>query len=463
MVEKPVRWSKDRLAKLEDLELALDAAVHVNRYLNKEIEAVVQQLQRAEQERHAWQEHARRLARQLAKYKRAAAGNQQQQQQQQRHTVEEADDAQLQQLADELAQLPHSNGSQDAAAAADADLQQQQQQALVSPGAFPWEDMLDSISTLVHKGREAGWLAAPSEVKMGNVLGQGAFGTTYMAHWRGAQVAVKCVTVRSEAELLNFLREVECLAALRHPNVVPFLGAVLQDQGRCWLISEFMPGGTLAQWLHGDKGPLGPNKPLLQRAQRALDVCRALAALEACAPPLLHRDVKPSNVFMDGSGTARLGDFGLARPMPTSRATLTGETGTYLYMSPEMVRHEVYDSKTDVWSFGVLLAELLTGHIPYQHTFMTPVQIAMGVADEKLQPLLPGQLPTELLVLCHACCDFDPDMRPGFATLVEELEGAVATLQKDAEAAAAGGLFGRLRGNRSIPSSWASVLGQVGS
>jgi serine/threonine protein kinase len=67
-------------------------------------------------------------------------------------------------------------------------------------------------------------------------------------------------------------------------------------------------------------------------------VCRALAALEACSPPLLHRDVKPSNVFMDGSGTARLGDFGLARPMPTSRATLTGETGTYLYMSPEMVR-----------------------------------------------------------------------------------------------------------------------------
>jgi hypothetical protein len=58
-----------------------------------------------------------------------------------------------------------------------------------------------------------------------------------------------------------------------------------------------------------------------------------------------------------------------------------------------------------------------------------PPQIAMGVADEKLQPLLPGQLPTELLVLCHACCDFDPDMRPGFATLVEELEGAVATLQ----------------------------------
>jgi hypothetical protein len=60
---------------------------------------------------------------------------------------------------------------------------------------------------------------------------------------------------------------------------------------------------------------------------------------------------------------------------------------------------------------------------------MRPVKIAMGVADEKLQPLVPGQLPTELLVLTHACCDFDPDMRPSFATLVEELEGAVASLQ----------------------------------
>jgi hypothetical protein len=98
----------------------------------------------------------------------AGTSSQQQQQQQQPRTAEEADDEQLQQLADELAQLPHSNGSQGAAAAADADVQQQQKQqqhqALVSPGPFPWEQMLDSINTLVHKGREAGWLAQPSEV-----------------------------------------------------------------------------------------------------------------------------------------------------------------------------------------------------------------------------------------------------------------------------------------------------------
>ena len=69
-----------------------------------------------------------------------------------------------------------------------------------------------------------------------------------------------------------------------------------------------------------------------------LQVCRALAALEACNPVLLHRDVKPSNIFIDAAGAACLGDFGLARPLPSSKNTLTGETGTYLYMSPEMIR-----------------------------------------------------------------------------------------------------------------------------
>lgn len=106
-----------------------------------------------------------------------------------------------------------------------------------------------------------------------------------------------------------------------------------------------MPGGNLAAFLHGGKGaapaligPSGHRRPLAERLERAAEVAAALAALEACGPPVLHRDVKPSNVFLDGAGRARLGDFGLARLAPASAATLTGETGTYLYMAPEMIR-----------------------------------------------------------------------------------------------------------------------------
>jgi serine/threonine protein kinase len=79
---------------------------------------------------------------------------------------------------------------------------------------------------------------------------------------------------------------------------------------------------------------------LSERLDRALEVATALAALSACEPPVLHRDVKPSNVLIDGAGRARLGDFGLARRAPKSEmeGALTGETGTYLYMAPEIMR-----------------------------------------------------------------------------------------------------------------------------
>lgn len=95
-----------------------------------------------------------------------------------------------------------------------------------------------------------------------------------------------------------------------------------------------------------------------------------------------------------------------------------------------MLRHECYDNKTDVWSFGVLLAELISGQIPYQHTYMTPVQVAMGVADEKLQPWLPANVPASLLALAHACFDYNPDMRPPFSLIVPQLMEAIQELKQ---------------------------------
>ncbi|GBF89363.1 hypothetical protein Rsub_01935 [Raphidocelis subcapitata] len=491
---------KSTLAKLEDLELALDAAARVNKHLNAEAAALVSELRRAQRERDAWQRHAQQLARALAAERRRKAGGgasvssgggeqqvpqaqqqdgdgggggsggeggtskQQQQQGRQRRQAEaEAElDAAGEAEARALAELPPEMAAAAAHGAA----------ADPPPSAFEWPGGADGrVSALVAKGRAAGWIVAPGDVQLGALLGAGAFGETHRGRWRGADVAVKKVRVASESELVNFLREVECLAALRHPGVVPFLGAVLQGSGRCWLLAEYMPGGNMASYLHGGKGaapaligPDGHRRPLAERLERASEVAAALAALEACAPPVLHRDVKPSNVFVDGAGRARLGDFGLARLAPASAATLTGETGTYLYMAPEMIRHEVYDAKADVWSFGVLLAEIITTQIPYVHTYLTPVQIAMAVADETLQPVLPSSLPASLLALAHACCDFDPGMRPSFAVVCEELAAAIEEVKAaDAAAAARGSLLGRLQASAAVPSSWLSVLSQITS
>lgn len=151
------------------------------------------------------------------------------------------------------------------------------------------------------------------QVTLGAVLGQGAFGTTYRGRWRGAEVAVKCVRVSQSSELTTFLREAEAMslvrahpgsrlqrprprslwpplrptllrpldcspAQVRHPNVVPFLGACLCPPDRFWLLTEFMPGGTMATWLK-PKGGAGGACPrtLAERAQAGLQVGRSSA------------------------------------------------------------------------------------------------------------------------------------------------------------------------------------------
>jgi serine/threonine protein kinase len=281
-----------------------------------------------------------------------------------------------------------------------------------------------------------------------------------------------------------------------------------------WLLSELMPGGNMADWLRGRKasavvgataGAASSSSsrppPLAERVAAALDVARALAALAGARPlPIMHRDVKPSNVFIDAGGRARLGDFGLARPYcsdgvedddkeeegdktttTTAAASafraaamtdLTGETGTYAYMAPEVIRHEAYDgAKADAWAFGIFLVECCTLERPYEAERLLPVQIALAVADEKLKPWIPAQLlPPSVAVLAAALCDFDPAMRPDWAFVIGELEQTVGELRGErpargggdgtaGEAPSSSWLLSRLLSSELVPSSWIPVLG----
>ncbi|CAD7696150.1 unnamed protein product [Ostreobium quekettii] len=164
-----------------------------------------------------------------------------------------------------------------------------------------------------------------------------------------------------------------------------------------------------------------------------------MLALECCDPPILHRDLKPTNVFIDGSGHARIGDFGLARRLPTTdRSTLTTETGTYIYMSPEMVRHEIYDSKTDIWSWGVVLCELCTNALPYHGNFWTPIQTAMAVADGKAKPHIPKDIHPALTKLADLCFAQEPAERPTFELVVSQMTGILSVLRAEADARESG-------------------------
>ncbi|EIE27354.1 kinase-like protein [Coccomyxa subellipsoidea C-169] len=260
------------------------------------------------------------------------------------------------------------------------------------------------------------------QVSLGQLLGEGMFGRTFLGMWRGGDVAVKTVRVGKESEASSFLREVASLAAIRHPNVMQFFGACLQPPEQCWLLCEYLPGGNLTQWLHGDRKQGQVRRSLEERVRMALGVAQGMQALEAAEPPILHRDLKPSNVFLDVSGRPCVADMGLARRLtPASAACLTGETGTYVYMAPEMIRHELYTSKADVFSWGVLLAEVLSQRPPYEGLYMTPVQVALAVGDNELRPTLPSDTPEPLLNVALACYNPEPENRPSFALIVHHM------------------------------------------
>ncbi|GAB0489461.1 hypothetical protein MMPV_000680 [Pyropia vietnamensis] len=189
-----------------------------------------------------------------------------------------------------------------------------------------------------------------------------------------------------------------------------------------------------------------------------LAVATAVASAMSYAHSLgiLHRDLKPSNVLMAAGGpkaadggasngacgwVAKVADWGLATPASTGIGALTGETGTYLYMAPEVVRSEQYGPPADVFSFAILLWALLAGSgAPYG--YLTPAQAAIGVARRGLRPALPTGAHRGLAALARACWAAEPAGRPPFREVVATLGRLAAEERQAAKAAKGGSWFG---------------------
>lgn len=425
--------------RLEEVEMQLQVAHQVNAHLNSEVERLTLVVDALEQEKAAFQRHIKGLAQKLvalrAQLPEAAAAAAQAAEE---DAAEEAEAAaaggELQSDAFAAAQRGQA-GSEDSGGSSGSGGQGGEQPFLAEAA---WQRMQAA-------GRRQGWLADPEEVVLGDVIGRGTFGVVHQATWQGGCVAVKRVQPRSREQATTFVREVEALALLRHPHVMQLYAACVRPPGDFWLICELLSGGTLAEWLYG--GPTArrlPARSLSERLKMALDVARGMQALEAHEPQILHRDLKPSNVFIDSTGAAKIADFGLARILsPAAMACLTGETGSYLWMAPEVIRHEAYDTRADVWSFGVLLVECLTQQKPYAATYLAPVQIAIQVADGSLHPQTPPDCHPALAELLVAIFSPDPLERPSFGLIVARLEAVLHDVRVAAAATQGDTLLGR--------------------
>ncbi|XP_034290127.1 interleukin-1 receptor-associated kinase 1 [Pantherophis guttatus] len=205
-------------------------------------------------------------------------------------------------------------------------------------------------------------------------IGEGGFGCVYQARLRNTVYAVK--RLKEEAELdwtvikNSFVTEVEKLSRFRHPNIVEFAGCCA-EQGCFCLVYVFLPKGSLEDHLHGQ---VDACLSWTQRHHVALGTARAIQFLHSDSPSLIHGDVKSSNILLDAALNPRLADFGLARfsrrPKQGAISSSLGQTqtvrGTLAYLPPEYVRTGMLSTAIDIFSFGVVLLELLTGRRPME-------------------------------------------------------------------------------------------------
>ena len=212
---------------------------------------------------------------------------------------------------------------------------------------------MDSQNALIH-----------DRYRLGRLLGGGAMGNVYAGSdtLTGEAVAIKQLrpelTTAAPDLVERFLREGEALRRLNHPNIVKVLNTV--DEGnRHYIIMEYVGGGSLADLLLRE-----PKLPLDRVVSIGLELSDALS--RAHHLQILHRDIKPANILLAEDGTPRLTDFGLARMGEMPRLTETGTIlGTLSYLSPEVFEGRAVNERSDIWSFGVVLFEMLAGRLPF--------------------------------------------------------------------------------------------------
>jgi len=258
-------------------------------------------------------------------------------------------------------------------------------------------------------------------------LSSGNFGKVYKATYLGTQVAVKKLLDVDDEFMHKYIeREMGILRTLRHPNIVQFMGLSRHSSG-LYIVTEFVPGGDLRHLLKDEVRDLGWKT----RVKMALDTVAAITYVHSKG--CIHRDLKSHNLLVDDSSRIKICDFGFSRKVGDAEEPMT-LCGTDEWMAPEVMLGEKYDAKADVFSFGMVLTELITRQKPAKRN----PGAKFAVDLEALKKLVPKNCPPDFFTIALECIVWDPDRRPLAKEIMDKLKALHDSLPEDVPAKAAG-------------------------
>ncbi|KAH0550265.1 LIM domain kinase 1 isoform X1 [Cotesia glomerata] len=279
-----------------------------------------------------------------------------------------------------------------------------------------------------------------SDLVKGELLGKGFFGQVYkVTHRETNEIMVLKELYRVDEEAQkNFLKEVAVLRSLHHNNVLRFIGVLYKDK-KLHLVTEYIAGGTLRGLLHDTNVPL----PWEQRTSFAKDIAAGMAYLHSMN--IIHRDLNSHNCLVREDKTVVVADFGLARIIQNSNSSdkrrysgpssADGETkcprkerkkrytvvGNPYWMAPEMMKGNKYDEKVDIFSFGIVVCEII-GRVQADPDYL-PRSSDFGLNQKVFREKFCANCPETFYMIAFLCCDLNPDKRPPFEVMEVWLEG----------------------------------------
>jgi len=264
----------------------------------------------------------------------------------------------------------------------------------------------------------------PEDIMLEQKVGTGSFGEVAKGTWNKKNVAIKCMHNHLQYvqnAVTQFVNEIEILCRLEHPNVVKLFGCTAPPT--VYIVMDYYPRNLQSLIQQMGKIPL----PLLISIAKGISL--GLFYLHRIAK-IIHRDLKPSNILLDDENIPKIADFGVSREN-AGTLTMTG-IGTPIYMAPEMLKGRKYSDKVDVYSFGLIVWQMLTGLKPFAELKVkgqeiNAIQLAIKVATEKSTPPIPPNCPPAMAFIMARCWEYNPKYRLSSEELVSVLHNKKIT------------------------------------